>query len=147
MSITEYNQDYFERINNIYYEGRQEELKFLCEDYEILTLKDDLKKLELFQKGKKLIYTSNEKIQGFIVLNDSLISMLYVSKDFQGQGVARKLLNASYNFFKQEAYLNVAENNIKALNLYKSEGFKEIGKFEVSFNNNKVFAVKMRKEI
>ena len=66
---------------------------------------------------------------------------------FQGQGVARKLLNASYELFENEVYLNVAENNIKALNLYKSEGFEELSRFEVNFRNNKVFAIKMRKEL
>jgi len=147
MIIKEYSSAYFEEINNIYYKGRQEELEFLCEEDEILSLKDDIKKLELFQKGNKLIYTSHEKVQGFIVLNDSLISMLYVSKDFQGQGVARKLLNASYDLFENEVYLNVAENNIKALNLYKSEGFDELSRFEVNFRNDKVFAIKMRKEL
>ena len=80
MIIKEYSSAYFEEINRIFYYGRKEELEFICEEDEILSLKDDIKKLELFQKGNKLIYTSHEKVQGFIVLNDSLISMLYVSR-------------------------------------------------------------------
>ena len=145
MIIEEYNENYFDEVNSIYYKGRQAELKGLCEEDEILSLLEDKKKFELFNSGKKFLFKSNDKINGFIVLNDSLISMLYIGEEYQRQGIARKLLKASYEFCKSEMYLNVAENNTSAIKLYESEGFQEINRFEVSFRNNKVFAIKMKK--
>lgn len=145
MIITKYNPKYFDEINRIYYCGRKEELRGLCNDEEILPLDNDMKKLKLFNEGKKLIFIYKGKISGFLVVNDSLISMLYVAKENQGQGIGRKLLNASYEFFDNEIFINVSENNIKAYKLYESEGFFEVEKFEVIFKDSRAFALRMKK--
>jgi ribosomal protein S18 acetylase RimI-like enzyme len=54
--------------------------------------------------------------------------------DFQGRGLANKLLAESMRFAKTMGYqvkLEVESSNLKAINLYKKFGFTRLGDYEV----------------
>jgi ribosomal protein S18 acetylase RimI-like enzyme len=54
--------------------------------------------------------------------------------DFQGRGLANKLLTESMRFAKTMGYqvkLEVQSSNLKAINLYKKFGFTRLGDYEV----------------
>lgn len=62
---------------------------------------------------------------------DKAINTIYVDVKFQGQGIGKKLLEAALNHSLLKSslsvYLDVWEENIKAVSLYKSFGFAKVG--------------------
>lgn len=69
------------------------------------------------------IYEKNEKIVGFIGLDNDYIAGIFIKSDEQSKGIGKKLLNF-VKTFKIELNLNVYIKNIKAVNFYKRENFK-----------------------
>jgi ribosomal protein S18 acetylase RimI-like enzyme len=96
--------------------------------------------------GNSLFYFiySSGKLAGYFKLNESgaqtdindpeslEIQRIYVSKQFQGQGIGSILLKEAINIaaerHKAYVWLGVWEKNEKALAFYKKNGFYEIGK-------------------
>lgn len=91
----------------------------------------------------------NNEIIGTISLNrlseDKFnLNRLYINPNFQGKSIGKKLLNSSLNEFKiNKITLEVLKNNIRAINFYKSLGFKEIGESDFEIDgfiiNNIIF--------
>ncbi len=69
---------------------------------------------------------------GFSVLDEYSISNVGVSKDYQRNGIAFKLLKHLMDKKIKEGivvfYLEVRESNLSAINLYRKLGFRTIGK-------------------
>lgn len=71
------------------------------------------------------VYTSNNKILGFIGLDGNYIAGIFVSTSTQSKGIGTKLLN--YAKLKKESLnLSVYEKNNRAIHFYTREGFKII---------------------
>ena len=84
-----------------------------------------------------------EKLAGYLKLNEAPsqtdindntsleIERIYVSSEFQGQGLGRYLMEQAIAIAtertKQYAWLGVWEKNEKAIRFYKKNGFYEIG--------------------
>lgn len=91
----------------------------------------------------------NNEIIGTISLNrlsedEFNLNRLYINPNFQGKSIGKKLLNSSLNEFKiNKITLEVLKNNIRAINFYKSLGFKEIGESDFEIDgfiiNNIIF--------
>ena len=77
----------------------------------------------LLPLAKVYIYEKNEKIVGFIGLDNDYIAGIFIKSDEQSKGVGKKLLDF-VKTFKLELNLNVYIKNIKAVNFYKRENFK-----------------------
>ncbi len=91
------------------------------------------------------IYEKNEKIVGFIGLDNDYIAGIFIKSDEQSKGIGKKLLNF-VKTFKTELNLNVYIKNIKAVNFYKRENFK-IKKETVDSNTDeKEFFMTWKKE-
>ena len=82
--------------------------------------------------NKIKVYTIDGSVIGFIHVSildrDVNVINIVVDKDYRNHGVGSKLLD---NIIKENDnkvfYLEVAVNNISAINLYKKYGFKEKG--------------------
>ena len=75
------------------------------------------------------VYKKNKKVIGYILfLKRKKFSRLYslcISKEFQGKGIAQKLLNYSFKTIKSEIYtLEVKSSNKSAIKLYEKNSFK-----------------------
>lgn len=87
-------------------------------------------KVLLFEEGEIAGFISKAcKAIGFITLEkQGRIPLVAVSKDFQGKGIARKLINAALAQFKKwgvkEIQISTAMFNIPALRVYQACGFK-----------------------
>ena len=82
---------------------------------------------------KWYIYELDNKIIGFInydVIYDVVeIEYIYVDTSYRNKGIATDLLNKMFNDVKMDCRsitLEVNQNNIKAINFYKKNEFKEI---------------------
>lgn len=68
------------------------------------------------------IYTTNDKILGFIGLMDNYIAGLFVEKSYRNLGIGTKLLHAAKANHEQLT-LTVFEKNNKAVKFYLTENF------------------------
>lgn len=132
MEIREYQDKDWMSIYEIYLKGRKDELIGICDLNKVLPLDKTPDKMHKFNEGYKYIYELNGKVVGFICVNDSEISLLYVNTDFRSKGIGRKLLRAGKLIAGEKAYLEVAYNNERAKKLYISEGFDAIFEFKPS---------------
>ena len=78
---------------------------------------------ELLLQAEVYIYEDNQQIQGFIGLNDEYIEGIFVSDEYQSQGIGGRLLNYIKNK-KPKLSLRVYWKNIRAIFFYQREGFE-----------------------
>jgi len=78
----------------------------------------------------------NEKIVGYIcfsqVIDECHILNVAVSPQFREKGIARKMFDFLFSLGEKDGfnfyYLEVSENNLPAISLYKKLGFKTLGR-------------------
>lgn len=77
----------------------------------------------MLSQAEVYIYENNQKIQGFIGLNDEYIEGIFVSDEMQSQGIGKILLNYAKDK-RNKLLLNVYQKNTQAISFYKREGFE-----------------------
>lgn len=121
--IINVNFDDFELINDI-------QKKFNV----VYKQKNELKKeFESNPYTKVYIYTENNSILGLIHINDIYdryeINNIYVLEEYRNRGIASKLLEKIIEDGKSNNIINITlevrENNINAIKLYKKYNFEE----------------------
>jgi GNAT superfamily N-acetyltransferase len=77
-----------------------------------------------------LIAICDNSLVGFISVwpVDNFIHHLYIDEKYQKKGIGTALLNAALAKTKLPVRLKCIENNIKAVNFYKKNGFVEKGR-------------------
>ncbi len=78
---------------------------------------------ELLPQAEVYVYDDNEKIHGFVGLNDEYIEGIFVSEEKRRQGIGRLLLNYIKKK-KKRLFLNVYQKNTRAIHFYKKARFK-----------------------
>ena len=78
---------------------------------------------ELLLQATVYVYEDNQKMQGFIGLNGEYIEGIFVSAEMQSHGIGRLLLDYIKNR-KTKLFLNVYQQNTRAISFYKREGFE-----------------------
>ena len=85
-----------------------------------------------------------------IIFDEAELLMLAVKKEYQNHGIGSYILNRYLEHLKSKniksIYLEVSENNIKAINLYKKFGFEVYGKRENYYSDNSS-AILMKKSL
>lgn len=78
---------------------------------------------EMLLQAEVYIYENNQKIQGFIGLNDEYIEGIFVSDEMQSQGIGKNLINYVKDK-RKKLLLNVYQKNTRAISFYQREGFE-----------------------
>ena len=78
---------------------------------------------ELLLQATVYVYEDNQKIQGFIGMNDEYIEGIFVSDEMQSHGIGKILLNYAKDK-RNKLHLNVYQKNARAISFYKREGFE-----------------------
>lgn len=78
---------------------------------------------ERLLQAEVYIYEDNQQIQGFIGLNGDYIEGIFVSDEYQSQGIGARLLDYIKNK-KDKLSLSVYQKNSRAISFYQREGFK-----------------------
>lgn len=103
--------------------------------------------------GSYIVYEIDDIVVGYagmwFIVDEGHITTIAVHKDYRGRGISKKLLEnlietAKNNKFV-EMILEVRVSNVKAINLYKSFGFKDIFIREKYYENNDEDAIVMHK--
>ncbi len=82
-----------------------------------------------------LVLMNNDKLIGFVIFNfyvdECHLLNLAIAPDYQGQGLAKVLLNKLFSIAAQEQMqqiiLEVRSSNLAAIRLYQQQGFEKIG--------------------
>ena len=69
------------------------------------------------------VYERDQKIQGFIGLNDEYIEGIFVSDEMQSHGIGKILLDYVKGL-RKKLLLNVYQKNTRAISFYQREGFE-----------------------
>ena len=78
---------------------------------------------ELLLQATVYVYEDNQKIQGFIGMNDEYIEGIFVSDEMQSHGIGKILLNYAKGK-RNKLFLNVYQKNTRAISFYQREGFE-----------------------
>ncbi|TEB06037.1 putative N-acetyltransferase YjaB [Pelotomaculum schinkii] len=91
--------------------------KYWVDNYNIV-------KDEYLPVATSFIYEENNTIKGFIsIIDNSFIGALFVSEEYQGQGIGNKLIDYSKELYSH-LELGVYVENYRAINFYKKCNFK-----------------------
>ena len=111
-----------------------------------IPLKDCYKEEELFDSIIYIGEQNNETI-GFVAFNKHEITWLYVEPKFFRNGYGRRLLNFALEKTSMPVKVTVLNNNLRAISLYKSCGFKVISesKGKIPLTDFEATGLKMEK--
>ena len=73
---------------------------------------------EMLPQAEVYVYENDNKIQGFVGLNDEYIEGIFVSDEMQSQGIGKLLLDFAKEK-RMKLHLNVYQKNIRAINFYQ----------------------------
>ena len=136
---TDWNQ-----ICKIHDNARKIELEGSASHEAFIPLKDCYKDEELFDST---IYVGefNDITTGFVAFDKNEITWLYVDPLYFRKGFGRKLLEFALKNTKKPARVTVLNNNFRAIDLYKSHGFKVIEekKGKIPLTNIEAIGLKM----
>lgn len=93
---------------------------------------------KLLPNSEIYVYIENDKIEGFIGINEDYIEGIFVNSNYQNKGIGTALLNKAKEE-KEELTLNVYEKNRKAIKFYEKNGFKIVKEAVDKETNEKEF--------
>ncbi len=126
LSIREYiHQLDWNQICKIHDNARKIELEGSASQDAFIPLKDCYKDEELFD-STIFVGEFNDITTGFVAFDKNEITWLYVDPLYFRKGFGRKLLEFALKNTKKPARVTVLNNNVRAIRLYKSHGFKVV---------------------
>ncbi len=73
--------------------------------------------------GETYIFEEGEVVKGFFSLNNDILAALFVSPEFQGNGIGKQLIR-KVKELRKEISLTVYKQNINSIEFYKKCGFQ-----------------------
>ena len=131
MMITyrEYQDTDWKSICNIHDGARPDELKGSCDLRAFVPIEQD-EEVEDLKRSQKFVACDEGEVVGFVAVDGKYISCLYMDPDYYGRGIGRKLLQMGVETVGLGAWTIVLHKNLPAIELYESEGFKEVRRFD-----------------
>ena len=115
---------------------------------------DNLKKQALDENTYFAVAKDQEKIVGLITLKKidaktAFLGRIYISHDYQGQGIGSRLLKSAANYFPSltKLRLECEKQNNKACAFYLKQGFKITSEREELVEGIKMTSVVFEKQI
>jgi ribosomal protein S18 acetylase RimI-like enzyme len=79
-----------------------------------------------FQRSRKFVACVEGEIVGFVGVDGTYLSWLYVDPAWYGRGIGRELLRLGVRLIGPQAWTIVLAGNSRAQQLYESEGFQVV---------------------
>jgi putative acetyltransferase len=85
---------------------------------------------EDIHRSHKLVACEGERAVGFIGVDGTYISYLYVEPDHYGRGIGRRLLRLGVGLTGPAAHTTALAAKARAIVLFESEGFRAVRTFD-----------------
>lgn len=119
--IRKFKNDDITKVMNIWTKGNFEANYFIDKDYWLLKYNET--KQKILSESDTYVFIKDDQIIGFIsVLDKTKINSIFILKNFQRQGIGRKLINFCKERY-DKLYLDVYEKNINAVLFHVAMGF------------------------
>ena len=118
--IREFQRDDINKVADIWLDTNIKAHNFIPAEY----WKSNFKSVkEALLLAEVYVYEYDTEIQGFIGLNDEYVEGIFVSGEYQSQGIGARLLNYIKNN-RDKLSLSVYQKNSRAISFYQREGFE-----------------------
>ena len=128
ITIRPYEAADWEAICRVHDRARPDELRGSCDSRAFVPLAAD-PTAESIHRDRKWVACDGDEIVGFVGVDGSYLSWLYVDPGHYGKGIGRRLLRLALGELGPEAHTIALDGNAAALALYASEGFVQTGTF------------------
>ena len=109
--------------------ARPDELLGSCDPQAFIPIEDD-EEVEHLKKCQKIVAIRDHSVVGFIGVDADYIGWLYVHPEYYRQGIGRKLLQSGLELVQGKAWTIALVGNSRAIDLYQSEGFQEVNRYQ-----------------
>jgi GNAT superfamily N-acetyltransferase len=133
-----YKQNDWESVCDIHDRARIDELKNSVGLDAFLTLEQTYQNEGLFD-GEVWVYEFENKVIGFMSLNDNELTWLYVSPEHYKKGIGKALLQKAIEIVKDSIFTEVLCGNDVAMSFYLSQGFEVVQKTKGKLAGNELF--------
>ena len=110
--------------------ARPDELRGSCDPRAFMPLAEEQEDAEDFYRSHKFVACLGNQVVGFVGIDGTYLSWLYVDPAHYGQGIGRRLLRLGVQRIGPDAWTVVLTGNLRARRLYESEGFHVVSTFE-----------------
>ena len=128
ITIREYRDADWEAICRVHDRARPDELRGSCDPRAFVPLAEDEEAVDV-HAARKWVACAGDRVIGFVGIDDTYLSWLYVDPDYYGRGIGRRLLRLAVAEIGPEAWTIALEGNLPARRLYEQEGFKVVRTF------------------
>ena len=128
LTYRQYQESDWKAICQIHDRSRPDELRGSCDPRAYVPIEQD-KEVEELKTSRKFVACDNEKVVGFVGVDDKYLAWLYIDPSHYGRGIGRELLKIGIREIGAGAWTIVLDGNHKAISLYASEGFQEARRF------------------
>ena len=142
MSIRKYEDADFSAVLSIYNKSKLDELKFEDEEFKLLPLDQDEKRLRDLMESDIHVFEA-DAVVAYGAIYGSEIRALFVDPSKRGSGLGRALLEYLLAKIEGPASLFVAKTNFPAKSLYEAYGFEVASEFLTEYNDQPVWANEM----
>src|SRR5262245_53937624 len=104
--------------------ARPDELVGSCDSRAFVPLAAERSDAESFRRSRKFVACLGEQVVGFVGVDGTYVSWLYVDPDYYGRGIGRHLLRFAIEIIGTGAWTICLAENSRARHLYESEGFQ-----------------------
>jgi len=129
INLRAYRRDDQQAAIDIHDRARPIELRGSCDPRAFLPLANDPSDLQEFFSARKFVAEREQRLLGFIGVEDDQVGWLYVDPDCARQGIGRQLPRHALAVIDRAAQVYVLEGNQPAIALYLSEGFRLLDSF------------------
>jgi ribosomal protein S18 acetylase RimI-like enzyme len=130
LSIRAYRDDDWLAVCAVHDRARPDELLGSCDPGAFVPLAAEQEGTANFQRSRKFVACLGEQIVGFVGVDGTYLSWLYVDPAYYRQGIGRRLLRLGVALIGPQAWTVALVGNMRAQQLYESEGFQVVRTFE-----------------
>jgi len=123
VTIRDYSPADWAAVCAVHDRARPDELLGSCDPRAFVPLADDVEDGPSFERSQKFVATRGDETVGFVGIDGTYLSWLYVNPSHYRHGIGRALLRFAVGVIGPHAWTVVLAENVRARRLYESEGF------------------------